>query len=275
MICNYRYCNKEINYGRPDRKFCNKNCRIKENNIVRELKSLNMKSKKGKEFILRAQIKHNNKYKYDLVVYENSKTKVKIICPYHGIFNQSPGAHLYSGYGCEKCSRDSHKLTSLSSERLSNIMNIHKNMYEYRDLSITEGFINIYCPTHGTFSQYIYYHEYGHGCSLCNSTSKGENKIKSHLGEKNIDFYMNYSFDDCRNKRKLKFDFYLPNYKVVIEYDGPHHFKENKYFGIGNLEYISNNDNIKNKYCFDNNIKIIRISYWDYNKIDDILNTIL
>jgi hypothetical protein len=34
----------------------------------------------------------------------------------------------------------------------------------------------------------------------------------------------------------------------------------------------SNNDNIKNKYCFDNNIKIIRIPYWDYSKIENILN---
>ena len=220
MKCNYRYCNKDINYGRSDRKFCNKNCKTKENTILKELKSLKIKSEKSKKFILRSQLKHNNKYKYNLVIYINTKTKVKIICPNHGIFEQTPCAHLYAGYGCEKCARDSHKLNILSNDRLSNLINIHKNMYEYRDLSITNGFINIYCPTHGTFSQYIYYHEYGHGCSLCNSTSRGENKIKSYLDEKNIEFHMNHSFEGCKNKKRLKFDFYLPSYNTIIEYDG-------------------------------------------------------
>lgn len=272
MRCNYRYCNKEINYGRSDRKFCNKNCKMKENSIIKEIKSLNIRSKRGKEFILRSQIKHNNKYKYDLVIYTNARTKVKIICPNHGVFEQTPDAHLYAGYGCEKCARDSHKLTFLSEERLSNIIKIHKNYYKYNDLSINNGFINICCPVHGTFSQYLYFHEYGHGCSLCNSTSRGEKKIKIYLESKNIDFYMNYSFEDCKNKKRLKFDFYLPSYKVIIEYDGEHHFKENKYFGVGNLEYITNNDNIKNQYCLDNNIRMIRIPYWDYNDIDNILD---
>ncbi len=272
MRCNYRYCNKEINYGRPDRKFCNKNCKMKETSIVKEIKSLNIRSKRGREFILRSQIKHNNKYKYDLVIYTNARTKVKIICPNHGVFEQTPDAHLYAGYGCEKCARESHKLTLLSNERLSNIIQLHKNYYQYNDLSVTNGFINIYCPVHGTFSQYLYFHEYGHGCSLCNSTSRGEKKIKSYLENINVEFYMNHSFEDCKNKKRLKFDFYLPSYKMVLEYDGEHHFKENKYFGIGNLEYITNNDRIKNQYCVDNNIKMLRIPYWDYNNINDILD---
>ena len=48
MNCNYRYCCKEIKYGRPDRKFCNKNCKSKEKVIEKEFKALNRKSKKVK-----------------------------------------------------------------------------------------------------------------------------------------------------------------------------------------------------------------------------------
>ena len=51
MKCNYRYCGKEINFGRPDRKFCNKNCKMKENKLIKEIKSLDNKSIKTKDFI--------------------------------------------------------------------------------------------------------------------------------------------------------------------------------------------------------------------------------
>lgn len=110
MRCNYRFCKKEINYGRPDRKFCNKECRSKENVILKEIKSLHKKYTKSKDFIEKSQIKHNHKYEYNLVVYENCRTKVKILCPIHGLFEQTPNGHLYAGSGCGKCARESRKL---------------------------------------------------------------------------------------------------------------------------------------------------------------------
>jgi hypothetical protein len=61
MNCNYRYCNKEIIWGRPDRKFCNKNCKSKEKAISKELKALNRRSKKSKDFVEKSNIKHDNK----------------------------------------------------------------------------------------------------------------------------------------------------------------------------------------------------------------------
>jgi hypothetical protein len=116
MNCNYRYCGKEIKYGRPDRKFCNKNCKSKEKSIEKEFNALNRKNKKSKDFILRSRIKHNNKYNYDLVLYENCRTKVKIICPVHGVFEQTPDAHLYSGSGCEKCAREARRKSEKNEE---------------------------------------------------------------------------------------------------------------------------------------------------------------
>jgi hypothetical protein len=106
MKCNYRYCNKEITWGRPDRKFCNKNCNLKEKCIAKELKALNRKSKKSKDFVEKSKVKHDSKYNYDLVLYENCRSLVKIICPIHGEFEQTPNAHLYAGSGCEKCARE-------------------------------------------------------------------------------------------------------------------------------------------------------------------------
>jgi hypothetical protein len=275
MKCHYRYCNREINFGRPDRKFCNKNCKSKEVSLKKELKSLNMRALKTKDFIERSKIKHNNKYEYDLTIYVNCRTKVKITCPTHGVFEQTPDGHLCKSYGCEKCARDAHKLISLSPERIEKIKKIHNNKYLYNDLSINKGFINIICPDHGIFTQYLYFHEYGHGCSECNSSSRGENYIKNYLNNKNINYYRNYIFDDCKNKRGLRFDFYLYDILTIIEYDGEHHFMENKYFGEGNLDYVKKNDEIKNKYCEDNNIILIRIPYYNFDKIDIILDSYL
>lgn len=274
MRCQYRYCGKEITYGRPDRRFCNKNCKSKETSIKKELKSLNMKALKTKDFIEKSKEIHNNKFIYDLVIYDNCRTKVKIICPTHGIFEQKPSNHLYGEQGCEQCARDAHKLTTLTPERIEKLQKIHNNRYSYGDISVNKGFINITCPDHGVFTQYLYFHEYGHGCSECNSSSRGENCIKNYLDNKNIKYNRNHIFEDCKNKKGLRFDFYLYEMSIIVEYDGEHHFIENKYFGKGNLEYVRKNDEIKNQYCLDNDIKMIRIPYYDFEKIDEVLSSI-
>lgn len=61
----------------------------------------NMTSDK-ETFIRKAKEVHGNKYNYSQVVYKNNKTKIKIICPSHGTFQQKPDNHLY-GQGCGKC----------------------------------------------------------------------------------------------------------------------------------------------------------------------------
>lgn len=163
----------------------------------------------------------------------------------------------------------------LSSERIENLKKVHNNKYLYKDLSVNKGFINITCPNHGVYKQYLYFHEYGHGCSECNSSSRGEDRVKAYLENNGINFNRNYQFEDCVRVRKLKFDFYLPNKNICIEYDGEHHYQENKYFGEGNLEYMNKNDLIKSEYCTENNINLIRIPYWDLDKIESILSSSL
>jgi hypothetical protein len=55
------------------------------------------------DFISRANNTHNNKYDYSLVVYKNTHTKVKIICPTHGEFMQQPVKHISDKNGCPDC----------------------------------------------------------------------------------------------------------------------------------------------------------------------------
>ena len=111
----------------------------------------------------------------------------------------------------------------------------------------------------------------GTGCPICN-ISKGENKIKKFLCENNIKFIQQYRMDKCRDKYPLPFDFYLPEYNMCIEYDGQQHFMPLGYNG-GNekMIYTQNHDQIKNNFCKDNNINLLRIKYTEYDNVENIL----
>lgn len=108
----------------------------------------------------------------------------------------------------------------------------------------------------------------------CLKTSAGEWKIKNILDRKNILYKQQHAFPDCRNDKTnnlLYFDFYLPDYNCCIEYDGEQHFISKK-SGWNTKEHLKETqyrDNIKDRYCQNKNIKLIRIPYTDYNKIDE------
>lgn len=98
--------------------------------------------------------------------------------------------------------------------------------------------------------------------------SKEEEKIIKLLTQNNIEFIYQYKFNDFQNK---KFDFFIDN-KYIIEYDGQQHFKYN---GTGwdtkeHFERTRKSDLEKNKYCFDNNIPLIRIPYNKEYQLSDL-----
>ena len=105
-------------------------------------------------------------------------------------------------------------------------------------------------------------------CGKC-QCSHGELLIKEILEKSNINFITQKTFEDCINpltNMKLRFDFYLPDYNCCIEFDGIQHFKETYYFK-DNLKTIQYRDDIKNNYCKENNIDLIRIPYYNINNI--------
>ena len=120
----------------------------------------------------------------------------------------------------------------------------------------------------------------GQGCPRC-CASKGEKRISEYLDSLNITYIPQKSFDGCIYKSKLKYDFYLPDYNMCIEYDGEQHFSPVDFAGKG-IEWANNNfkltqikDEIKNKYCKDNGINIIRIPFWKYDSINPILDSVV
>ena len=110
--------------------------------------------------------------------------------------------------------------------------------------------------------------------------SKGEYAIAQYLQNNNIIFIKEKTFSDCLNPltgAKLRFDFYLVNYNVCIEYDGLQHEEGWNYGGEQkeSLKQIQYRDTIKTQYCVDNDILLYRISYLEYNNINRRMEEIL
>ena len=100
------------------------------------------------------------------------------------------------------------------------------------------------------------------GCLRSETTSYNEIYIAQILADNQINFEREKVFKNCKHIKSLRYDFYLPDYNLCIEYDGEQHYKPIEYFG-GETAFKErqNNDRIKNKYCEDNNIGLIRIPY--------------
>ncbi len=105
------------------------------------------------------------------------------------------------------------------------------------------------------------------GHTTGNGQTIPEKQIEQWLIDKNFKYEKEYSFDDCLNGKgnKLFFDFYLPELNMLIEFDGIHHFES-----IYNFDVVKLHDQIKNKYCENKNIKLIRIPY--FKSIKEELN---
>lgn len=105
----------------------------------------------------------------------------------------------------------------------------------------------------------------GTQCPRCarRGKSRGEALIEDYLIEHNIDYEPQKTFDDCvGNAEPLPFDFYIPSANMAIEYDGEQHFKSVEYWGGDKkFEERINYDKIKNQYCDDNDIFLVRIPY--------------
>lgn len=118
---------------------------------------------------------HGNRYDYSKVNYINTKTKVEIICEYHGSFYQTPDSHLNKN-GCNKCSGN---YTVSLNEFIKNANKIHDYLYDYSKVIYvnTTTKIEIICKEHGMFIQTPNSHLSGRGCSKCaNMIKSGFNK---------------------------------------------------------------------------------------------------
>jgi hypothetical protein len=131
-----------------------------------------MSAKKTTEnFIQQARIIHGDRYDYSTSVYKNNHTNVKIICPLHGVFWQSPASHLRLKQGCPVCSRIrvSSKIRKQKKQFIEDAIKVHHEKYDYSKVEYvnTHVKIEIICKKHGSFTQKPCNHLHGQGCPRC------------------------------------------------------------------------------------------------------------
>ena len=210
---------------------------------------------------------------------QDSNTYVKYYCPRHGE-HLTKIYSLILKHGCIECQYEDNALKSRhpvdyveSVFKDYGVVLINKKEYLRWDLKNLRAI----CPECGeefstSFGAFVKHH--GQCCPECSmSESRGEREIRHVLENSYINFEQEYSFINCRDKNPLPFDFYLPDYNILIEYQGAQHYDVVKKFGgLDGFLLRKKHDKIKLEYCLLNNIILIIIPYWEFNNISQILN---
>ncbi len=236
-----------------------------------------MRRSNTKEFIKKAHIKHGDKYDYSKVCYIKACDKVKIGCSEHGYWEQRPNDHL-QGNGCPACKFDRISAMKRCSVQtfIKKAQEIHGE-YNYSKVQYVNAItkVEIICKEHGPFFQTPDKHTSGKTrCPRCsNLTSRGEKVIEGYLDSRNIQYEREKRFSDLTGltpNSRLRYDFFLPKYNLLIEYDGEHHFRPIRTKGRLSEDQASYkytrtkiNDKKKNLYAKQHGLDLVRISYND------------
>lgn len=227
------------------------------------------------EFIERARKIHGDHYQYHLVEYAGLLSHVTIVCPQHGPFRMKACRHL-QGRGCKKCAFQRIGIERRLSfwdfvERVARVHGAREYEYQLQDFVNAHSKIPIRCPEHGMFRQSVAAHLKGAGCPAC-VQSEGEQRVREALCLLDVDFREQSRFPECRDRGVLPFDFFVPNHRLLIEFDGRQHYDNSEHWGgAEKLAEMQRHDEIKNRFAAEHGYRLVRIAYWDIENIEDIV----
>lgn len=103
------------------------------------------------------------------------------------------------------------------------------------------------------------------GCGAACALSRGEVCAADIFNKLGIKYQVQKKFDDF----DMKFDFYLPDYNIIIECDGAQHFRSvnSEWTSDIKLQETRARDKAKQDYCNEHNITLIQIPFWDHNAL--------
>lgn len=236
--------------------------------------------KEEETFLKQAEEKNKDRVKKGLppldfsqTKYVNATTPIQVICPIHGKLPPTIPHNILTKGGCKQCGYDKLSKDRRRSQdefiRLANEK--HHNKFDYSQVDYQGDNVKVVvrCPKHDySWSVKPYAHLSGQGCPKC-SESKGESIVAKILNQMGWEYERNKIFEGCvgdpNEKGKcfsLKYDFYIPSEKIVIEYDGIQHSKPVEAFGGAEaFEKAKRYDEIKNRYAKSRGLKMIRIPH--------------
>lgn len=218
------------------------------------------------DVITRAKAVHGDTYDYtDAKLIHGKAATLTLRCRVHGEFTQRVDGHLR--YGCEKCARDAFKLNN--DEFLKRSKDVHGDTYDYSLVKYNGNLnkVDILCKKHGKFEQRPYDHYRGNGCPKC-KISHGERLIKLFLDRNNIVYKTEHKLEGTL----YRYDFYIPEINLLIEYDGQLHFnRNNSYGGEKVLRVVQKIDKLKDTLAEERGYLLLRIHYKDYREAQKII----
>ncbi len=235
---------------------------------------------KYKNNFLEIWCKSINSKNYILLDYNNvtqSKSKFTIqciSCTY--IFSISCGNFFNSNRGCPQCANNLHKFTKDNFVQLWNNSRrlLEYDLVDYSNVSNAKSKITVKCKecTNESVVGCSYFLNTTHGCKYCTDPSSGEKNVEDTLLERNISYIRQCKFNNCKNKRELPFDFFLPEYNILIECQGGQHYKSNAFFGgEDGFKERQRNDFIKKEYATKNGYYFLEIHFDDYKRAGEIV----
>lgn len=209
--------------------------------------------------------------------YINNCTKIDILCSKCGeIFQKAPVK--MTGKEREGCYICSGKNRYKTKEYLQNQVNrLYPNKFE-----IIDDYINSRTKINILNKKCGHIYEItpdnllrGKNCPKCSiRQSHYMDIVENYLDSNNISYIKEKTFDDCRNIRKLPFDYYIESLNTCIEVDGEFHYDINNRFKDwkSSYEQVKFRDQLKTDYCKNNDIKLIRLPYYEEYNFSNILD---
>ena len=196
---------------------------------------------------------------YDLPIedYIDTSTKINHKCSKGHIYPQTPSDHLQS-VGCPTC-KGTFKKTPEEYYNECKEKGLDLPIEDYKGVNVK---IKHKCKYGHIYPQTPNDHLRGKGCPSCNE-SKGEKYIRNYLDNNSIKYIPQKTFEDLKDKQPLSYDFYLPDYSMLIEYQGIQHFQSVSFNGkdYTDLDKQKHHDRIKQRFAKDNEYKLLKPTY--------------
>jgi predicted Zn-ribbon and HTH transcriptional regulator/very-short-patch-repair endonuclease len=185
-------------------------------------------------------------------------------------------SHLKRGNGCAKCIGREPLNTQTFNEKISKLKpDGHEYVLASEYVRDGDKVMMLHKTCGNEFSvRPNHFVDAGSRCPICRSRSSGEKMLKHVLGSMKLTWSRQHSFEDCRNKSRLRFDFAVFDEKsrevaLLIEFDGDQHRRPVDFFGGEEaFTYLKKNDGIKNEYCSSKGINLLRFTKEDMDTMD-------
>lgn len=218
-----------------------------------------------------------------------SEKIIDVICPECGYEDTIRIGNLSRfGFSCNGCYENKYGRKRVSpgywnQDTMTEYLKENYPGYKLLDIQTSDsgegGYLKAFikCPNNNHEPYWAYWTNIISGCmcSLCyleDSMSRGEHMAESIFQKYNIVFISQKRFNDCKDIYTLPFDFYLPDYNLVVEIMGEQHEHPVKHFG-GEESFIKciKHDKMKRDYLEQNNINILDIWYYEFDKMENLI----